>query len=222
MRIEPTEKDIQNVYRIYLDQSKIDFQKGQLKLGDLPIIWARAELLYDMYLELKKVVGESANPLMRKMGKPYGRNFFRTLAKAFITTHGRTDEQGILSFLAAENAVIGWGRISIEKEGENWVVTCKNGFPVAQTFRSKRMFSTVPVDSYFLGYFEGFVSELEGEVFIGRETKCLALGDDHCKMVFERKNKKSPKIVEQLDQPTEWDESQKGGEPPEIRPDFSE
>jgi len=157
MKIEPTEKDIENVYRIYLDQSKFDFQKGQLKLGDLPIIWARAELLYDMYLELKKVVGESANPLMRKMGKPYGRNFFRTLGKAFISTHGKTDEEGILSFLAAENAVIGWGRISIEKEGDNWVVTCKNGFPVAQTFRSKKMFSTVPVDSYFLGYLEGFV-----------------------------------------------------------------
>ncbi len=45
MRVEPTEKDIQNVHKIYLDQSNIDYAKGQLKLGDLPIIWARADLL---------------------------------------------------------------------------------------------------------------------------------------------------------------------------------
>jgi hypothetical protein len=109
MRVEPTEKDIQNVHKIYLDQSKIDYAKGQLKLGDLPIIWARADLLYDMYIELKKIVGDSANPLMRKMGKPYGRNFFRTLGRAFVAAHGKTDEEALLNFLAAENAVIGLG-----------------------------------------------------------------------------------------------------------------
>jgi predicted hydrocarbon binding protein len=211
MRIEPTEKDIENVYKIYLDQSKIDHEKGQLKLGDLPIIWARADLLYNMYLELRKVVGESANPLMRKMGKPYGRNFFRTLGRALMSAHGSADEEALLNFLAAENAVIGWGRISIEREDGRWVIVCKNGFPVAQSFRSKKMFSTVPVDSYFLGYFEGFVTELEGEKYIGRETKCLALGDDQCRMVFERKDSKPPKVVEE--EPEEEDK---------IEPDYSE
>lgn len=211
MRIEPTEKDIENVYKIYLDQSKIDHEKGQLKLGDLPIIWARADLLYNMYLELRKVVGESANPLMRKMGKPYGRNFFRTLGRAFMSAHGKTDEEALLNFLAAENAVIGWGRISIEREDGRWVVVCKSGFPVAQAFISKKMFSTVPVDSYFLGYLEGFVTELEGEKYIGRETKCLALGDDQCRMVFERKESKPPKVVEEEPE----------GES-KIEPDFSE
>ncbi len=211
MRIEPTEKDIENVYKIYLDQSRIDHGKGQLKLGDLPIIWARAELLYDMYIELKKVVGESANPLMKEMGRPYGRNFFRTLGKAFLSAHGKTDEEALLNFLAAENAVIGWGRIAIEKEDERLVVICKKGFPIAQTFRSKKMFSSVPVDSYFLGYFEGFVTEMEGERYIGREAKCLALGDDYCKMVFERKEGKPSKVVEEAPEAE-----------PEIEPDYSE
>ena len=210
MRVEPTEKEIENVYRIYLDQSRIDHKKGQLKLGDLPIIWARADLLYDMYIELRKVVGESANPLMTEMGKPYGRNFFRTLGKAFLSAHGKTDEEALLNFLAAENAVIGWGRIAIEREAGRMVVICKNGFPIAQTFRSKKMFSTVPVDSYFLGYFEGFVTELEGERYVGREAKCLALGDDQCRMIFEKREKKLPEIVEQPEA------SQK------IEPDYSE
>jgi predicted hydrocarbon binding protein len=209
MRVEPTEKDIQNVHKIYLDQSKIDYAKGQLKLGDLPIIWARADLLYDMYIELKKIVGDSANPLMRKMGRPYGRNFFRTLGRAFVAAHGKTDEEALLNFLAAENAVIGWGRISVERSGDRWIVISPTGFPVAQSFRSKKMYSTVPVDSYFLGYFEGFVSELSDVVYVGKETKCLALGDDVCQMVFEPRDKDNgpPK---QLDKPVE----------PE--PDFSE
>ncbi len=211
MKIEPTEKDIENVHKIYLDQSKIDHEKGQLKLGDLPIIWARADLLYDMYIELRKVVGESANPLMRKMGTPYGRNFFRTLGRAFLSTYGKTDEEALLSFLAAENAVIGWGRISIDKEDGRWVVVCKKGFPVAQSFRLKKMFSTVPVDSYFLGYFEGFVTEMEGKKYVGRETKCIALGDDCCRMVFERKDGRPPRVVE------EEEEAE-----PRIEPDFSE
>lgn len=211
MKIEPSEKDIENVYRIYLDQSKIDHETGQLKLGDLPIIWARAELLYDMYLELRKVVGESANPLMRKMGMPYGRNFYRTLGRAFMSTYGKTDKEALLNFLAAENAVIGWGRISIERNENGWVIVCKKGFPISQTFRSKKMFSTVPVDSYFLGYFEGFVNEMEGQKFVGKETKCIALGDDHCRMVFERKGGKPIRMAEE-----------KPREPPEIEPDYSE
>lgn len=202
MRVEPTEKDIKNVHKIYLDQSNIDYAKGQLKLGDLPIIWARADLLYDMYIELKKIVGDSANPLMQKMGKPYGRNFFRTLGRAFIAAHGKTDEEALLNFLAAENAVIGWGRISVERSGDRWIVISPTGFPVAQSFRTKKMFSTVPVDSYFLGYFEGFVSELSEVVYVGRETKCIALGDDYCQMIFEpRKKDNGP--PKQLDKPAE-------------------
>lgn len=185
MRIKPSQKDIEKVYDIYLKQSKIDFDKGQLKLGDLPIIWARAELLYDMYLELRKLVGDSANPLMEKMGKPYGRNFFNTLQKAFVATDGEMDREAILTFFCAENAVIGWGRISVENDKERWIVKCEKGFPVAQAFKARKMFATDAVDAYFLGYFEGFLSELTGSKIRGSEDKCLALGDDHCRMVFE-------------------------------------
>lgn len=192
MRIEPTEKDIEKVYHIYLNQSKIDFEKGQLKLGDLPIIWARAELLYDMYLELKKLVGDSVNPVMRKMGRPYGRNFFKTLRKAFTATDGEVDQEAILRFFCAENAVIGWGRISVENDMGGWIVRCEKGFPVAQAFNVRKMFATDPVDAYFLGYFEGFLSEMVGSNLRGREEKCMALGDDNCMMVFRKIETKSP------------------------------
>ncbi len=191
MRIEPTEKEIEKVYHIYLKQSKIDFEKGQLKLGDLPIIWARAELLYDMYLELKKLIGDSVNPVMRKMGRPYGRNFFKTLRKAFTATGNEVDQEAILSFFCAENAVIGWGRISVENDMNRWTVRCEKGFPVAQAFNVRKMFATDPVDAYFLGYFEGFLSEMVGSNFRGREEKCMALGDDSCMMVFRKIETKS-------------------------------
>ncbi|MFQ6061418.1 MAG: V4R domain-containing protein [Thermoplasmata archaeon] len=190
MRIEPSEKDIERVYNIYLKQAKIDYKRGQLKLGDLPIIWARAELLYDMYLELRRLVGDSANPLMRNLGKPYGRNFEKTLRKAFASTHGEAEQEAVLGFLCAENAVIGWGRITIEGEDDRWIITCENGFPVSQAFEARRMFSTVPVDAYFLGYFEGFLSELGNCTYQGREEECIALGDKRCRMVFMRKEKK--------------------------------
>lgn len=191
MRIEPSENDIERVYNIYLKQSRIDFKKGQLMLGDLPIIWARAELLYDMYLELRKIVGDSANPLMSKMGNPYGRNFMKTLRKAFASAHGEVEQEAMLNFLCAENAVIGWGKISVEGKGDRWVITCKKGFPVAQAFEARKMLSTEPVDSYFLGYFEGFLSELNECIYKGREEECIALGDDVCRMVFEEKKKKA-------------------------------
>ncbi|UCD92334.1 MAG: hypothetical protein JSV43_09005 [Methanobacteriota archaeon] len=191
MRIEPSEKDIEKVYQIYLKQSKIDFNKGQLKLGDLPIIWARAELMYDMYLELRKLVGDSVNPLMRKMGRPYGRNLFKTLKKAFTATDGKVDQEAILSFFCAENAVIGWGRISVENDKDRWIVRCNKGFPVAQAFHARSMFATDPVDAYFLGYFEGFLSEMTGSSFRGREEKCMALGDDNCVMIFKGIGKKN-------------------------------
>ena len=44
--------------------------------------------------------------------------------------------------------------------------------------------SEQPVDSYFLGYFEGFFSKLDNTTYHGIETECVAMGNDCCKMEF--------------------------------------
>ena len=52
------------------------------------------------------------------------------------------------------------------------------------TARNYKEQSQHPVDSYFLGYFEGFFSKLNNTTYYGIETECVAKGDSCCKMEF--------------------------------------
>jgi predicted hydrocarbon binding protein len=42
------------------------------------------------------------------------------------------------------------------------------------------------VDSYFLGYFEGFLNALDNVQYHGEESLCKAKGDSECLLVFKK------------------------------------
>jgi hypothetical protein len=87
--------------------------------------------------------------------------------------------------VCAETEAIGWGKIAVEDDGKKVVITSRDGFASGRTIAASGTRAT-PVDSYFLGYFEGFLNTLDGTRYAGEEVECVAKGDRQCKMVFRK------------------------------------
>ena len=81
LKVEADKEEVEKIHRSYKDVISIDLDKGELLYKDLPIIFARAELLYNLSEEMKKIIGESAHGLMYRIGRPYGLTFYELVEK---------------------------------------------------------------------------------------------------------------------------------------------
>ncbi len=185
MWIEVTDDEIKEIHSAYREGTRIDFESGRLMLDSLPVIWTRASILYNMYIEMKKIVGEAVHALMHTIGKAYGINFYVLTINRLKDENNEVTREKILKYLCAETGAIGWGRISIEDLPGKVTIVAKKGCPVGHEAREKKKLLTEPVDAYFLGYFEGFISCLNNRDFSGQEVKCVGKGDEECLMVFK-------------------------------------
>ena len=186
MKITASREDVLEILKMYKERVHVDFDSGQLKLDSLPIIWARAELQFNMYAEMENLIGEPASAVIRRMAKPYGASFCKLLHQGFLKA-GRTPTRNeLFKDVCAENLAIGWGGIEIEEMPEEITVRSKTGLPVGLEFALREIKSERSVDSYFLGYFEGFLSALDNRTYHGTEVSCKAKGDNECVMVFKK------------------------------------
>ena len=186
MKISATKEDAQRILESYKARIHVEFDNGQLRLNGLPILWARAELQYNIYRELENLIGDSAHSVIKRIAKPYGVSFCKLMEQGFVKSGEKASRNDMLKDLCAENLAIGWGRIELEdKEGE-LVVSSKTGFPVGQEYKARASKSKRAVDSYFLGYMEGFLSTLDSTSYVGEETECMGKGDPRCVMVFKK------------------------------------
>jgi len=184
MKINATKDQVASILNDYKSGTNIDPKTGELMFGDLPIIFARAEIMSNIYQELEKLVGESASGVMKRLGKSYGEKFLELINEEQPEILSRRET--LYQFVCAETQAIGWGKITIEDDGKSIMISSKEGLASGRTASPKgeRLHS---MDSYFLGYFEGFLSKLENAQYIGEESECVAKGDDRCMMVFTKK-----------------------------------
>ena len=182
MKIEVSIDEVNNGLHLYQTNTRIDPDTAILMFGKLPVIWSRAEFMTNIYVELENLVGESAASVMKRFGKKYGKDFYKML-KDGDTALFINDKEKLYRYICAETQAIGWGQISIEEEGGGVIITSK-GFASGMTFARKGEKHGTPIDSYFVGYFEGFLSEMSGKKFTGEEVECVAMGDGQCKMIF--------------------------------------
>lgn len=183
MKIEPNREYVERVLATYKNSTQIDYESGELVFGKMPIIWARAEFLYNIYHELSELIGDSANSILRRIGNPYGASFFNNIKESGVIDKLAKTENVYL-YLCSENLVIGWGQISIEEANGTITVISEPGLPTGRSFRRHKQKSQWSVDSYFLGYLEGFFSEMHGKQIVGEELECVGKGDDRCVMRF--------------------------------------
>ena len=179
MKIEASPEEVASLLNQYKSTIQPKPSTGELVYADIPVMFARAEIMSNIYSELEGLVGASATGVLKKIGKSYGEMFFELLSnhQAEILA----DKEKIFNHVCAETEAIGWGRISIEEFPDKIIVISDQGMATARNYKEQ---SPHPVDSYFLGYFEGFFSKLNNTTYYGVETECVAKGDSRCKMEF--------------------------------------
>jgi len=185
VRIEPSYEEVKQIYQEYMTTIRLDFENGALLYKDIPIILSRAALLYNIFTEMYNLLGESVIAIMHRIGKPYGESFYKIVSESFKMAGIEGSIENHYRYICAETASIGWGRIAIEDDGNAVKIICKRGFPVGRLSVAEGKVSTYPMDAYFLGYFEGYLSLLHRKDMKGREVECVGKGDERCLMVFE-------------------------------------
>lgn len=183
MKVEVTMDEVNAVLNLYKMNTKIDEVSGALQFGNLPVIWARAEILANLYVELESLVGQSAVSVMKRIGTAYGKKFYEML-KTGNTSLFIDDKEKLYKYICAETQAIGWGRIVIEDNDKEIVITSP-GFPAGRCQMLAGIVRETPIDAYFLGYFEGFFREIKDERLVGEEIECVSMGHSQCKMVFK-------------------------------------
>ncbi|MBI5000400.1 MAG: hypothetical protein HZB92_02580 [Euryarchaeota archaeon] len=186
MKITATKEDAQRILDSYKSRAHVEFEDGQLRLNGLPIMWARAELQYNIFNELENLIGDSAHSVIKRIAKPYGVSFCKLMEQGFVKTGERAARMEMLKDLCAENLAIGWGRIEFEDKDGEIIISSQTGFPVGQEYKARASRSKRSVDSYFLGYMEGFLSTLDSTSYMGEEVECMGKGDPRCVMVFKK------------------------------------
>jgi len=177
LKIEASPEEVANLLNQYKTTIQPNNETGELVFANIPVIFARAEFMSNIHLELEGIVGESATGILKKIGKSYGEMFFDLLNNH--QTELMSDRVKLFNYLCAETEAIGWGRISIEELPNKIIIISDKGMATGRNYKGQ---SQNAVDSYFLGYFEGFFSKLNNTTYYGVETECVAKGDERCKM----------------------------------------
>ncbi len=154
-------------------------ETGELRFQNIPVVFARAEFMNSIYSELEHLVGASASGVLKSIGRAYGIKFFN-----FVKANQPQlldDRENLFRYICAETQAIGWGQISIEWQSDCIIVNSPKGLAAGRNHEGK---SQQPVDSYFLGYFEGLFNQMDDTEYHGTETECVAMGDSRCKMMF--------------------------------------
>ena len=183
MRVEVTHDEVNAVLNLYKMNTKIDEKTGSLQFGNLPVIWARAEIMADLFTELESLVGASASAVMKRIGKAYGEKFYDMLATG-NTSLFIDDKEKLYKYICSETQAIGWGKIVIEDDDET-ITLSSPGFAAGRCSQMTGEKRDTPIDSYFFGYFEGFFSRVKGAKLVGEEEECVSKGDAQCKLVFK-------------------------------------
>ncbi len=183
MKVNATREQVASILNDYKSGTDIDPHTGELQFGELPIIFARAEIMSNIYQELEKLVGESASGVMKRLGRSYGEKFMDLITEE--QSELLEDREVLYQFVCAETQAIGWGKISIEDDGKNVTITSKEGLASGRTASQKGTRHN-PIDSYFVGYFEGFLSKMNDAQYSGEEEECVAMGHPQCRMVFRK------------------------------------
>lgn len=186
MKVVASREDVTRILESYKARTKVDFEKGQLRLNGLPILWSRAELQFNIFSELDKLIGEPADSVIRRIARPYGVSFCKLMQHGFIRKDASPSRMEMLRDLCAENMAIGWGLIEIEDKNGEIEIRSESGFPVGQEYHTRQLEAKRGVDAYFLGYMEGFFSTLDSTSYLGEETDCLGKGEPQCKIVLRK------------------------------------
>jgi len=184
MKVKVDKKSAEKMLQEYKDFIRIDHETGNLRWGSIPVFLTRARLLYDIYREIEKLVGEAAYSVTYHSLRTYGAEFGKLLRDPTYPSGRGKNRKELFENICADSLAGGWGKITIEEKKGEIFLECETGFPISQCYIEDKEKSKGPVDGFYLGYFEGILSAVDACEYQGEETHCKGKGDGKCCFVF--------------------------------------
>ena len=153
----------------------LEFESG-LQIKNTPVVLIKRDIFYLLYEGLSKIVGAPAITIMSFAGEGYGKELYRDVA-----AECGEDRDMAIKALCNIISASGIGDIEIEVSDTDIEITVPEGLPIGKKAKGRA------ADSYFVGMFSEFFSELFNKRFEGNEEECLAKGDSICRIVLKEK-----------------------------------
>ena len=187
MRYEASKEDIEKMFREYMGRMHLEEETGEMIFDGIPAVIVRSSIFYRFFKGMYELMGASAYSVLSYIGNEHGRDFYDYLKSEYEKKGNELTPEEIFRYTVNEMPAIGWGRITIEDNGDEIVIEAPHGFVVGGYYKNEGEKTDIPVDAYFLGYFTGLFSKAKGVEFKGEEVECVAKGDPRCLMVLKKK-----------------------------------
>ncbi len=187
MKYEASIEEVEKMFHEYMDRMHLIEDTGEMIFDGIPAVIVRSSIFYRFFKGMYELMGASAYSVLSYIGKEHGQDFYEYLKNEYEKKGKELTPDDILRYTVNEMPAIGWGRITIEDNGDEIIIDAPQGFVVGRHYKNEGEKIEIPVDAYFLGYFTGLFSRAKGMEFQGEEVECVAKGDPHCRMVLKKK-----------------------------------
>jgi len=185
MDIRVDEVAVKTLHEEYRRKTELELDTGRLMFGELPIIWARAEVFFNLLRSVEEMAGDFAYTMMYNVSYPHGQSFYMFMRDLYDERGQPFDRNTFLRDLCSDSPAAGWGRTRIE-DGETIKVIADHGFPIGLEYKTAGVLNKLPVDSFFLGYHTGALSAMDKVQYVPEETECVAQGHERCVFTLRR------------------------------------
>ena len=187
MRYQPMSENIKKMFATYASKISINEKTGELIFDGIPVVLARSSIFYSFFKGMRELIGASAYSVLSYIGSEHGRDFYDYLQREYQKNNKELKVEDIFNYAVNELPAVGWGKITIEDNGDEIIIESREGLAVGRYYKERDEISDMPVDAYFLGYFVGLFSEAKGCALKGEEIECVGKGDNRCLIRLRKK-----------------------------------
>ncbi|MFH2020639.1 MAG: V4R domain-containing protein [archaeon] len=174
-----------NDFMNYIETGQIDFSEGHLKLFDQSMVMFPTTTYLNLYRKCT-ALGEPGRKIIYDIGYEQIKAVFAVYEKNYNVSQMNADE--FIKLFGPSVLICGWGNLNYAQLkyniGEKIIVKLENN-PFAIMYKKLFKHQKRGVDDFLLGLFSGGFSCIAGHKIIGKETKCIAKGDDICEFELE-------------------------------------
>jgi len=161
---------------------KFDNKRWKLRFRDITIAPLHDYLLPSMIADLESQIGPVARTLIIRYAKNVGLDDAKQIKEAIGRELSPDEVKIVLRNMLTMWCLLGWGKLERLELGENYLIAERStSFEAEGYLRLGKGFSKAPRCYVAFGYVLGLVEGLVSKKVDGKETKCIAMGDDICR-----------------------------------------
>ena len=182
--------DVQKLFDYYKSKLVLDKDSDEIVFrldatepeGSKPLIFARAEVFFNIQYELELLVDKAAIGLMKLIGHKHGSKFAEFIQTSDFTASIKGDPAAINTYVENDTCAIGWGCVSVEEDASSGdiKITSPKGLVTCKEFKRAGIGNRDSASAFFIGYFEALYSTLRKITYRATGIECVLKGDDNC------------------------------------------